>query len=361
MRYKKGLVEIIQLEEAGRCDACSRAVKKPTEVKKAGKTVGKYGPVCVKPIAEKVIKVNEASKFGLVLPGIDFIDYFKRPNVKDIREFEGVEPNGEKRVHVLEKLIRLKNGQYLNIQKEIELIPYIDNWRKKGDFIQVYLPHKEKINKKRLTPKEASKKYVGQNYLAYAGLIYFNKTDNRNRIFSLMSLIEGKKISYLCKQKGIEENIEIESDQGPNKIMMVPSTTEKGEYYPVKLKNLAVEEKDKYSKAFEFDFTSISGDALYNNLPHSNANMRRGARYRHPPIRPDKFAMAALDYLMAREDNDILVDPRPVIPSNLACLMENRLLTRAVHGSELLDGHEIEAQLWMATRHPAIGYKKMFE
>ncbi|MBW2977210.1 hypothetical protein KY331_00015 [Candidatus Woesearchaeota archaeon] len=361
MEYKKGLVEIVQAEKAKRCTSCNREVQQPTEIKKAGKVVGSYGSKCIIPASEKVIKANEASTFGVILPGLDFVDYFKRPKVRDIRQFERVEPKGDRRTQVLDAFLRLKNGQYLHVPAETELVIDIKNWRKKGYFIQAGLPTIEEINRRGLTPREVARRYIGRDFLAYAGLMYFSKADNRNRVFSVISMIEGRKIAYLCSQEEIEEKIEIESDQGPNKILWVPSTTRKGEYHQVKLKNLSVDEKNKYSRAFEFDFVSTSEDAMYNNLPWSNANMPNGRYYRFPPARPDKFAWAAVEYLMSRPDNDVLVDPRPVIPSDLACKLENRLLYRAVHGSELLDGQEIEVQLWMAANKRALGYDKMFK
>ena len=86
--------------------------------------------------------------------------------------------------------------------------------------------------------------------------------------------------------------------------------------------------------------------------------MNQREQYRFSPIRPDKFACAALEYLMAREDNDILVDPRPVVPSNLACRLEHRLLNRVVHNSQLLYGDDAEVQLWISATK--LGYDKMF-
>ena len=361
MGYKKGLIEIVQLEEAKRCTRCSRMVQHPTEVRRDGKIIGSYGPKCAEPVVEEIVRANEASRFGLIVSGLDFVDYFKRPQVRDVRKFERVEPKGDRRTHVKDAVLHLRNGQYLHIPKETELTPDIKNWRKKGYFIKVFLPPKETINTRGLTPQKVARAYIGNNFLAYAGLIYFSKTDNHNRIFSLMALIEGRKIAYLCQQEGIDEKIEIESDQGPNKILWVPSTTRKGEHHRVKLMNLPVDEKDKYSRAFELDYESTSEDAAFNNLPWSNAQMPNGRHFRFNAVRYDKFAFAALEYLMSRPDNDILVDPRPVVPSNLACRLENTMLNRAVHGSELLDGQDIEVQLWMATNRRALGYDKMFK
>jgi len=359
MKYSKGLIEIVQRQRFENCTTCDRDLKEPIEIRRRGKTIGYFGPKCAKPIVEKVIKANEKSQFGLILPGMNFVDYFKRPTVRNIRGFEAKLARS-KRIGVMNGFLKLKDGQYLHITDEVELKPeFVKNWRKKGKFVQVYVPTKDEINAKRLTPKKVAKKHIGENFLAYAGMIYFNKADNTNRIYSLMSLIEGKKIAYLCNKKGIEEKIEIESDQGPNKVLVVPSTSKKGKYHKVKLKNLPVETKDMYSRAFEFDFESTSEDAAYNNLPWSNVDTRKNGKYRFSPVRPDKFACAALEYLLSRKNNDILVDPRPVVPSNLACKLENTMLTRGVHGHNLLDGEDIEIQLWMMSKK--LGYEKMFE
>ena len=360
MEYKKGLVEIVQTQEPDKCTNCNREVQEPFEIRRSGKVIGQYGPKCVEDVAVEVIKANESSKFGLISPGLNFVDYFKRPKVSEIRAFERVEPSGNRRTNVLHALIHLKDGQYLHIPADVALHPNISNWRKKGYFIEVQLPTKEEVNERRLSPRDAAKNQVGRNLLAYSGLKYFNKADNTNRIFSLMALIEGRKIAYLCAQEDINENIEIESDQGPTKVLWVPSTSRKGEYHRVTLKHLPVDAKDCYSRAFEFDYSSTSEDSAYNNMPWSNIQMPNGNHYRFSPIRPDKFACAALDYLMSRTDNDILVDPRPVVPSNLACKLENRMLTRAVHGSRLVDGQDIEIQLWMASNKKSLGYNKMF-
>lgn len=357
MEYKKGLLEIAEKEEPGICDKCSRKVKKPIQVRRNKVILGEYGPKCVQPLAERLMKANEASTFGLVTQGMRFIDYFVRPDVRDVRGFERAEPKGKLRRDILDALWGLKDGQYLDISKEIELKPLVENWRKKGDFIFVFRPQIEVIDQYELSPKKLAKGYVGANFLAYAGIAIENKSDNRQRIWSLMPLIEGKKIAYLCAQDGIKEKIEVESDQGPTKVIWVPSTTRDGEHHRVTLKNLPVEQKNKYSRAFDFDYESTSEDHAYNNMPWSHRNMHPGEERRFQPVRPDKFACAALEFLLSKE-TDILVDPRPVVPSNLACKIENRALTRVVYGCNLLDGEDIEIQLWMSATKQ--GYDKMF-
>lgn len=364
MVYKKGLVDILRVEEPGKCTNCNRDVKAPYELRRSNIVIGRFGNKCIETVGNPIVSANESSKFGLIVPGLSFVDYFARPKVKDMRGFERVQPEADRKTgkilrrNVMDAFLGMKDGQYLHIPEGVEMHPEISNWRKKGYFIRVPLATIEEMNYKGITPKAAAKKHVGKDFFAYGGLMYFNKADNRNRIFSLMALAEGKKIAYLCSQPEIKEKIEIVSDQGPTKVVAVPSTTETGKYHEVILQNLSVESKGKFSRTFEFDYKSGSGDAMYNNMPWSNASMPNGQHYRFQPVRPDKFACAALEYLMSRS-TDILVDPRPVVPSNLACKLENRLLQRTVHGSKLLDGQDAEVQLWMAAKN--LGYDKMFK
>lgn len=356
MKYNKGLVKIVESEEKDRCDTCNREVTNPIEISRNGRLIGRYGPKCAEAAAKDLIKANESSKFGVISEGMDFIDYFKRPTVTQIRKFRKKDLKGDRRTQVMDAYLRLKDGEYLNMPKTVELIPKVKNWRKKGDFIEVRLENKDRINYENITPKDAVKNYIGRDYYAYSGISYLTKSDNRYRTFSLMSLIEGRKIAYLCGKEEIKEEIEVESDQGPNKILWVPSTTDKGEYHRVILENLPVGKSEPY-RAFEFDYSSTSGDAAFNNLPWSRRSLPRRKKFNE--IRPDKFACAALEYLMNRADNDIKYDPRPVVPTNLACKLENRLLTRAVHDSQVLDGQDIEVQLWLTAAR--LGYHKMFE
>lgn len=51
----------------------------------------------------------------------------------------------------------------------------------------------------------------------------------------------------------------------------------------------------------------------------------------------------------------------PVDPSNYALKLKRRLSQRVVHGVRLLTGIEQEILMWMAVKHPAIGYDKMFD
>lgn len=361
--YDKGLVKIVKEEEKKRCKRCNRSVNNPISIYRAEKLLGEYGSSCASIIGDNIVSANESSRFGVFIDGMDFVDYFKRPKVKDIRKFNKKEVKGSKRIDVLESILRLRDGEYLHIPKDIELTPKVKNWRKKGYYIEVNLPKISDINRLGLSPKELSKSYIGKNFLAYSGIMYKSRADNTIRQFSLMSLIDGKKIAYLCNNENISEKIEIESDQGPNKILMVPSVTRKGRYHRVKLKNLAIKGEDNYSRAFDFDFESTNEDAFFNNLPWSNAGMPNGIQYRFSPIRPDRSTCAAIEHLMSREDtqNDILVDPRPVIPSNLACKFQNRMLNRVTYGSKLMDGQDIEVQLWMTSSHRSIGYEKMFD
>ena len=107
IKYDKGLVKIIESDVSGRCDKCHRPVKNPIEIKRGGKLTGRYGPKCSVSIVEATIKANENNVFGFVFEGLEFIDYFKRPEVGDLRKFERVELTGYKRVDIVKSLLSI--------------------------------------------------------------------------------------------------------------------------------------------------------------------------------------------------------------------------------------------------------------
>lgn len=369
--YKKGLVEIVSSEEEDRCDSCNRPVGKPVDIYKNGKLAGRYGRSCAKPKVEEAIEDNENSRFGRIHPRLAFVDYFKRPKIRDVRAFERVTPEGSRRSDVAKAFLTLESGQYLDIPPDVETVPEVDNWKKKGDFIEFAVRRKEEIDERSLSPKDLARSSIGRNNLAYAGIMFYNRTDNRFRVFSLTELIEGRKIAYLCSQEGIDENIELVEDYGRSKTLLVPSTSERGRRYAVRLDNLPVEPDTAHSRALDVYYSTHSPWEEYSTLPHSNRNLKRKMRnsppwmrfdgkFKLPPVRPDKFACAAIEYLMSREDNDVLVDPRPVIPSNEACGFENTMMTRAVYQSRLLSFQESEVLLWMSANKNSMGYEKMF-
>lgn len=303
MAYKKGLIEIVEEIGEGRCSACNRPIRDINRVLRNGREVGRYGSTCV----TKIIEANEKNRVDLVLEGLSFTELFQRPDVRDVRGFNRVNFDGTRRTQLLENVIRLNDGEYLRVPEDVEIVPDIENFRKKGYFInlnqtrsgrRIIPKSKEEIEEKQRTPARAAYLRLKEHdFWAYAGMVYWGLANQTRRVWSLDAIANGKMVYLATKREDNDAKISLVSNQGTAKIFLVPSDEEEGVEYKVKLEGISIEQTNRYSRSFEFTYQCDCWDAIYNNLPHRDLNIPNGS-YANKPIRPCKHANAAIYHMM---------------------------------------------------------------